>query len=216
LHRNYSEKMDAEGLNQIVYSKNVIEFVAVASEFCRFAENVPRFPKREAIDYSRKILPLVYIKAVLLPPAETVLDDEIEKFVSEFDYNILLQKWVDKLGEDDTYHEVFEPGLPYSEDTLENSISENILDIYQDLKDFISAYSLGNEEVMNDAIVVCRINFEDYWGQRLVNVLRALHMLMAGGKNLDEADGKDGNANTDNNKTGWLDGLFNQDRDNNF
>ena len=30
---------------------------------------------------------------------------------------------------------------------------------------------------MNDALYVCIENFKSYWGQKLVNVLRALHSL---------------------------------------
>ena len=28
---------------------------------------------------------------------------------------------------------------------------------------------------MNDALVICREHFAEFWGQRLVNVMRALH-----------------------------------------
>jgi hypothetical protein len=28
---------------------------------------------------------------------------------------------------------------------------------------------------MNDSLVVCREHFEEFWGQRLVNTMRALH-----------------------------------------
>ena len=49
--------------------------------------------------------------------------------------------------------------------------------IYQDIKDFISIYSLGNEDATQEALVYCKENFISYWGQKLVNVLRALHNL---------------------------------------
>jgi hypothetical protein len=28
---------------------------------------------------------------------------------------------------------------------------------------------------MNDSLVICREHFEEFWGQRLVNTMRALH-----------------------------------------
>jgi len=51
------------------------------------------------------------------------------------------------------------------------------MDIYQDVKEFVSSYNFGNEEVMNDAVAECKSHFEEFWGQRLVNVLRAIHQL---------------------------------------
>ena len=48
-------------------------------------------------------------------------------------------------------------------------------DIYQDLKDFISVFQLGLNETMNDSLVICKEHFEEFWGQRLVNTMRALH-----------------------------------------
>ena len=37
---------------------------------------------------------------------------------------------------------------------------------------------MGNDEVMNDALFECYLSFEEYWGQNLVNVLRAIHKLV--------------------------------------
>ena len=79
------------------------------------------------------------------------------------------------LGEDDNYLEVFQTDMKYSETPLAASISEGLADIYQDLKDFISIYRLGNEPQMLEALYICYENFVSYWGQQLVNVLRALH-----------------------------------------
>ena len=37
-------------------------------------------------------------------------------------------------------------------------------DIYQDIKDFLLLYQTGTEEVMNDAVWECRLNFENFLG----------------------------------------------------
>jgi len=78
--------------------------------------------------------------------------------------------------------------MQYSDLALEASISENIADIYQDLKDFILAYRIGTLDVMNDALWMCRNNFEQYWGQKLVNGLRAIHNLVYGITEIDETN----------------------------
>lgn len=170
--------MNNENLKNIVFSQRVIEFVAVASEFCNVVEAASKFSAYDLVDISRKLLPLLYYKASLLPVVSPVTEDEPERFLTELEYNILQQKWMQMLGEYDSFYEVFDPEIQFGSETVTSSISENIMDIYQDLKDFITAYSIGNEEVMNDSLAGCILDFRNFWGQRLVNVLRALHQLV--------------------------------------
>jgi hypothetical protein len=167
--------MDA---HQVVYSKNVIEFVTVASEYCNSIENVAKFQAKANLLKMQKLLPLLYLKASMLPGTERLLDEDLEKYISELDYNMLHQKWMHQLNEFDSFYEVFDPSIQFGQETVTASVSENLLDIYQDLKNFLVSYSIGNEEVMNDALVECVGHFEDFWGQQLVNVLRAVHMLV--------------------------------------
>ncbi|WP_297093206.1 DUF5063 domain-containing protein [uncultured Draconibacterium sp.] len=168
-------------MDQIVYSKNVVEFVTVANEYCSTIENVSHLTAEENLAKLQKLLPLLYLKASVVEKIEMVMDEELEKFVNELDYNMLHQKWLQLLGENDGFYEVFDPNIQFGEETVRASVSENLLDIYQDLKDCITNYSIGNEEVMNDAISECIYHFEEFWGQQLVNVMRAVHMLVYSG-----------------------------------
>jgi hypothetical protein len=170
--------MSDSDLHSVVYSKNVVEFVTVASEFCGLIEKAGTIPVDQNIKNLQKVLPLLYLKTTLLPETEKLLEDELEKYVSELDYNVLQQRWLEVLGEYDSYYEVFDPDIQFGEEIVTASISESLLDIYQDLKDFLNAYSLGDEEIMNDSLYDCVYHFEVFWGQRLVNVLRAIHKLV--------------------------------------
>lgn len=178
--------MSDQDVSQIVYSKNVVEFVTVANEYCTTIENVGHHSPAENLGRLQKILPLLYLKAAVLPQVESIMDEELEKFVSELDYNSLQQKWLQQLGEHDNFYEVFDPNIQFGDETVTASISENLLDIYQGLKDFITSYSIGNEEVMYDSLAECVFHFSEFWGQQLVNVLRAVHMLVVNSVNFDE------------------------------
>ena len=181
--------MSTDVFSEVVYSKNVIEFVTVANEYCSFVEAVDHFNRKDFISRIQKLFPLLYLKASLLPEPDLEISDEApEKFVGEDDYNFILNKLVSKIGEFDAYQEIYDSSMQYSHIPVEGSIAENITDIYQDLKDFILCYRIGTLEVMNDALGECRNNFEQYWGQRLVNGLRAIHYLLYGYANLDEED----------------------------
>lgn len=168
-------------MDQIVYSKNVVEFVTVANEYCSTIENVSHLTAEENLAKLQKLLPLLYLKASVVEKIEMVMDEELEKFVGELDYNLLHQKWLQLLGEHDGFYEVFDPNIQFGEETVRASVAENLMDIYQDLKDCITNYSIGNEDVMNDALSECIYHFEEFWGQQLVNVMRAVHMLVYSG-----------------------------------
>lgn len=162
-------------MDERIYSKDIIEFVTVGAEYCAFLERTPELGKDEFIDKIIKILPLLYLKATLLSPEEPEEEAYTERFVTESMYESVRMSIESLLGEDDNYLEVFQSGMEYSEGPLAASISEGLADIYQDLKDFISVYRLGNEPQMLESLYICYENFVSYWGQQLVNVLRALH-----------------------------------------
>ncbi len=79
------------------------------------------------------------------------------------------------LAEKDDYLDVFVSDMKYSDQPITRNISEDLADIYQDIKDFIFVFQLGFNETMNDSLALCQENFRLHWGQKLVNTLRALH-----------------------------------------
>ncbi|PLX22949.1 MAG: DUF5063 domain-containing protein [Marinilabiliales bacterium] len=169
-----------------VYSESVIEFVTIAGEFCTFVENTLRFTKSDFLDKSRKLLSLIYLKMSLLPKFEAIFEDENERFVTEEDWDFIHESVKRKLGFHDEYREVFDPVTHEQVEQSTASVSDNIADIYQDLKNFISLYNIGNEEMMNDAIWECQLNFEEFWGQKLLNGLKAIHSVLFSGDDLSE------------------------------
>ena len=164
-------------LKEIVYSKDAIEFVTVAVQYCAFLENFEEITETELTDKLTKLLPLLYLKASLVPETDTVNDEEQEITVTEDIYNFITSKLYNVYVNNDTFLEVFLQDMKYSETPISASISEDLSDIYQDTKNFITIFERGITENMNDALYVCMENFKAYWGQKLVNVLRALHSL---------------------------------------
>ena len=161
--------------SQVIFDRNVIEFVTVAAEFCGFLERAEGMKRDKFVDTSLKILPLLYLKASLLPECEMMSDEYPENYVTEETYEILRMNIASVLTEKDDYLEVFLPDMAYSDTPIKKCISEDLADIYQDMKDFIFIFQLGLIETMNDSLVICKENFGNIWGQKLVNTLRALH-----------------------------------------
>lgn len=171
-----------------VYSRNVIEFVAVANEFCKYTEHASELKGDELLKIMQRILPLMYLKASLLPQLNPYFEDGNEKFVKESDWIIIHETLKEKFGTADDYLEVPDEKLNESEGPVLSGISENMADIYQDIKDFLLLYQTGTVEVMNDAVWECRMNFEDFWGQMLVNSLRAIHKYIYSGEEIEKVE----------------------------
>jgi hypothetical protein len=169
-----------------VYSRNVVEFVAVANEFCKYSEHASELKGDELLKIFQRILPLMYLKASLLPQLDPFFEDGNEKFVTEGDWVRVHDIFREKFGTADDYFEVFDEKMKDSEGPVISSISENMADIYQDMKDFLLLYQTGTSEVMNDAVWECRLNFETFWGQKLVNSLRAIHKFIYSGEEIGE------------------------------
>lgn len=165
-----------------VYSRTVVEFVAAANEFCKYSEHASRINGGELLRILQRLLPFLYIKASLLPSLEPVFEDGNEKFVTEADWEKVNDDFRIQFGTADTYPDLAEDKLNKTESIVPASIAENMADIYQDLKDFLLLYQTGTTEVMNDAIWECRMNFENIWGQKLVNSLRAIHRFIYSGE----------------------------------
>ena len=182
--------------SQTIFEKNVIEFVTVAAEFCAFLERAEHMKRKAFVDTSLKILPLLYLKASLLPKCETIGDEAPETYVTEEIYEILRINLAGLMGEKDDYLDVFVQDMVYSDQPIKKSISEDLADIYQDIKDFIFVFQLGLNETMNDSLAICQENFGLLWGQKLVNTLRALHDVKYNQQNEnDEEDNEEENGN---------------------
>ena len=164
-----------EQTSQVIFDKNSIEFVTVAAEYCSFIERSRGADKKSFVDTALKILPLLYLKASLIPECELIGEGDLEVFVTEDDYEYVRLAVAHVMGAQDDYLEVFHPDMAYSDTPIKKTISEDLADIYQDLKDFIGVFQLGMNVTMNDSLFVCKDHFAEFWGQRLVNTMRALH-----------------------------------------
>lgn len=169
-----------ENEKSIVYHHDVVEFVTVAVEYCVFLESAVEKEKQIFTDSLLKLLPLLYLKATLMPKLAVMSDSPQETFVTEENYEIVRHNISMLMGGDDDYLDVFVEDMKYSDSPILKTISEDLADIYQQVKDFVCAYRVGNEEKQQDAIAILKEEFENYWGQRLVSVMRPLHDLKYG------------------------------------
>ncbi len=165
------------GQEGITKQENVQDLVYWSAAIVVYLECMDEPNRTEFTDKMLNYLPLLYVKTKQLPKLQPMLDGEPERFVTEMDYNTIQQKVASIFGSDDAYLEVFVEDMQYSDEPITAFISENIADIYQELRDLCSTFQIDDPAVQNDALYAFVEAFEQHWGQKLLNVLRPLHLL---------------------------------------
>lgn len=158
-----------------VYDKNSIEFVTVAAQFCSFVENCQQMSRGDFFDKLPKLLSLLYLKTAVVPTMNDSSYSDLTQYVTEESYEYIQMKIKSVIGRHDEYLDVFVEDMQYSDTPILCNISEDISDIYQDLKDMICNFQTADIDIMNDSLKDCIDNFKSFWGQKLLNALRALH-----------------------------------------
>ena len=164
-------------MEEIVFSQFTVDFARAALEYCAFVEKAKESDKKTFVGSMTKVLPLLYIKASIIPEITMDYDSDMETKVDEDLYKQVETHISELLGDDDVYLETFHPDIQLSDSPVAVKISEDLADMYQDLGNFIAIFKNGQKETMNDSLLLCVENFKRYWGQRLVNALRALHFI---------------------------------------
>lgn len=164
-----------------VSSKNVMEMLTVANEYCHFVEKAYNYETRDILEYMQKILPLLYLKGCLLPSIEVSVPEANEKFVTEENWEIIFNELRDKFKPKDDYWVIDHSDFKFSEPD-KVSLADNLTDIYQDLKDFVLLYAKGTIAAKENAVRDCKFYFETHWGYSLVQAQKYIHDLLNGNK----------------------------------
>ena len=174
------------------FAKGSIEFLTVSVEFCKFIEHI-QADKADFLNKLSKLLPLIYLKAAMVEPKTAIYDESPEKYVDENDYEAVRGDVQNLLGDKDQYLTAIHPDIALSDSVIAASISEDIADVYQSLKDFVEVAKTGNEDLMNDALIICIDDFRTFWGTRLLSAELAIHQVIING--FDDEDEPEINTN---------------------
>lgn len=173
--------MQEEGtpVHKFVYSSTLVDFVKVCNEFCHFLEELKGTEGKVFIEASVRNLAEIYFLFLKIGETEPVFDTPPEPTVSEPEWSALFQRIAEILGaSNDTLRVADENEFDRSE-LINHTISEDMADLYQELRDFTVIYSRGLEELMNDAAWELKLRFAEHWGAKLLRALSALHQLYA-------------------------------------
>lgn len=164
--------MDRKSINN-----NALAFIALCNEYCQALERAREADRDNFVASMLRLLPRIYISASD-PKIDSVLEDAYIDGKLEEDYYDAIRRGVENLlGPDDTYLEVFEEDMKYSDTPIAASISEGLADIFQVFYNFLETVKDVPEELVILGLIAVKEDFEVYWSRILCNVLRALNQL---------------------------------------
>ena len=174
----YLCSMHEEGtpVHNYVYSSALVEFVRAANEFCRYLEELKGTEGKAFIAETVRHLAELYALFLKTGETEPVFETPPEPTVTEQEWSALFQRIAGILGPLNDILRVAEEDEFDRSELVNHTISEDLADVYQELKDFAIIYSRGLEELMNDAAWELRVRFAEHWGMKLLRALSALHM----------------------------------------
>lgn len=157
---------------------NTLAFIALCNEFCTAVENSREAERTDFIESMLRLMPRLYISASDLPSGEWGESDAyIEDSLDEDYYDSVRRNLEVLFGEDDTYLDVFEEDMKYSDTPIGASISEGIADLFQVMYNFVETVREAPVQFISEAVVAERDDFEHYWSRKLCNVFRAVNAL---------------------------------------
>ena len=145
----------------------------------RYFEYLDKMPDKKISDFWTKqlrLLPEIYYGVFSLPQIDARYSSDVEKFVTEREYNRIFINLVSFIGSLDKFSDFTDLSHPGTMKVINASLSEILTDIYQELKDFVLLYETGTLENMNDAIADCFDTFGQFWGVKLLTATRIIHV----------------------------------------
>lgn len=157
---------------------NSLAFIALSNEYCVALENAREAERDEFVGNMLRLLPRLYIAATDLKPVSLTDEEMYINPALEEDYYDSIRRGVEQLlGPDDTYLEVFESDMKYSDTPIGASIAEGLTDIFQSLYNLLENIKDAPDDIAETLLTAAREEFESYWSRILCNVMRPLNAL---------------------------------------
>jgi uncharacterized protein YihD (DUF1040 family) len=84
-----------------------------------------------------------------------------------------IQNLREKMGEKDLYY-----ALDENADSNQYSLSDNLADVYQDMKDFVMLYQKAPMQSKASAVAELQKLYENHWGPIILKALGAIHNVL--------------------------------------
>lgn len=150
----------------MAHDDQVRKFAEAARRYCEFVDTAATFSRSGRLHCARQLLAELVHAACDLPRGDAEGPDANAEVPTP-------SSWPG-FGDHDVYWEIFDP---YEEEPpVCGSLSDDLLDIYSDLRRGLAAYDAGD---VGSAVWEWRFHFDHHWGDHAVDALRALQRACA-------------------------------------
>lgn len=162
----------------------VLAFAEAAERFCRVIERRSRVTKREFVHQCSRAIPELLLH--FAPLYEVRIGRQArnracacrkEKITHE-QWQRLFRSVATKLGKDNGYYEVFNPYVVEQNDPVYTSLSDDLADIYRDLKEGLQWYGRRDEPNVQAAVYLWRLNMHVHAADHCVSAMRPIRQLI--------------------------------------
>jgi hypothetical protein len=161
--------------DDLTLSRNVLEMVTIADEFCRMTEDCKSLTTEAFLKSLNSFSALLYLRGTLLPAIIPEYPEANERFVTEEQWENIFNSCREKTGDYDLFY-FLSSHDPFAEPE-KGSLAECVADVYQDMKDFVLLFRKPKLAARENAIAGARELFAQRWGPILVRVLSVLHSI---------------------------------------
>ncbi len=158
-------------------TNNALAFIALCNEYCAAVENAAASDARDFTSTMLRLLPRLYICAADLTDEGALDEGFIDQALDEDSYDSVRRGIEAVMGEDDTYLEVFEDDMKYSDSPIGASVAESLADLFQVFYNLLEAVRDAPDDLVASALAAVKEDFAGYWGQVLCNVMRPLNAI---------------------------------------
>lgn len=159
-------------------SPNALAFIALTNEYCVTLEGAATAGRADFVASMTRLLPRLYMSAADLDTTAAIDDSVyISPSLDEDTYESVRRSVETLLGSADTYLEVFESDMKYSDTPIAATVSENLADIFQSCYNFVEMVKDAPVDLIPELLAAMKEDFETYWSAILCNVMRPLNQL---------------------------------------
>ena len=157
-----------------IYRRDVLDFVTIATEFCKQVEQCAGSERSEFVSVMQRLLPMIYLKASMVEEVEEGFG-YVDSVLTEEDYEYVRTQISSIMRDADDYLDVFVESFRYSDAPVVCTVSESLADVYQALRNMVETFRSEIDEAMEVALFDCLEDFKLRWGQLLLGATRAIH-----------------------------------------
>jgi hypothetical protein len=157
----------------------VAAFVAEARRYCALIEGVEPTGTRSFQKECLTVLLALYQRLLLVPMADPE-EPELAGRISHEEWQAIRDRTATRT-EHDLYWEVFEPFARDKPDPIYGSISDDLADIWREVRVGLLTFDSGKPNCVQSAVWHWRFSFGFHWGHHLADAIRAFTALDAAG-----------------------------------